>query len=98
MHYESRLRSSINLAVIITTLAAVSIISSVPFTHAVPPSPITWTDKSPIPYRTAQGGVMGGVDGRIYGVGSYAAGLPNWTARAVDPRTDSWSTLTSMAT
>src|SRR5207248_11184134 len=98
MHYESRLRSSINLAVIITTLAAVSIISSVPSTHAVPPSPITWTEKSPIPIRTAQGGGIGGFDGRIYVAGGYSGGLPISTARAFDPRTGSWSTLMSMGT
>ena len=98
MHYESRLRSSISLAVIITTLAVVSIVSSVPSIQAVPPSPITWTEKSPIPYRTAQAGVIGGFDGRIYVMGGYSGGLPNSTARAYDPRTDSWSTLTSMGT
>ena len=89
MHYESRLRPSISLAVIITTLVAVSIVSSVPFIHAVPPSPITWTEKSPIPYKTAQAGVIGGSDGKIYVMGGYSSGLPNSTARAYVPRTDS---------
>src|SRR5256885_9127053 len=98
MHFESRSRPSISLAIMITTLAALTIVSSVPFIHAVPPSPITWTEKSPIPYRTAQGGVIGGSDGRIYVMGGYSSGLPNSTARAYDPRTDSWLTLTSMGT
>jgi hypothetical protein len=98
MHYESRLRISISLAVMIITLAAVSTISSVPSVHAVPPNPITWAEKSPIPYRTAQAGVIGGLDGKIYVMGGYSSGSPNSTARAYDPRSDSWFTLTSMGT
>jgi N-acetylneuraminic acid mutarotase len=44
--------------------------------------------------------VIGGLDGRIYVMGGYssASSGPNSTARAYDPRTDSWTTLTSMST
>src|SRR5436309_14825258 len=98
MHFESRLRPSISLAVILTTLAAVSIVSSVPSIHAVPPSPITWTEKSPIPYKSAQAGVIGGWDGTIYVMGGYSRGLPKSTGRAYVPRTVSWCGLISMGT
>ena len=101
MHYRSPLRLSTVLAVMIATLAAASIVSSVPLIHATPPNPISWAEKNPISYKTAQAGVIGGLDGRIYVMGGYSSNsssVPTSTARAYDPRTDSWTNLTSMGT
>ena len=71
-----------------------------PSVHA-PPNPIVWVAKSPIPYHTAQAGVIGGLDGRIYVFGGYnvvSPATPVTTARAYDPRTDTWANLTSLPT
>ena len=76
-------------------------ISSLPSVHAVPPNPISWAENTPIPYPTAQAGVIAGLDGRIYVIGGYShvsPATPNSTARAYDPRTNSWSSLANLPT
>ena len=76
-------------------------ISSLPSVHAVPPNPILWAENTPIPYPTAQTGVIAGLDGRIYVMGGYSRvspATPNSTARAYDPRTNSWSSLANLPT
>ncbi len=97
---SNRLRFHVNLAVLFAALVLVSTIASLPSVHA-PPNPIVWVAKSPIPYHTAQAGVVGGQDGRIYVFGGYASVSPSTpvtTARAYDPRTDTWANLTSLPT
>src|SRR5207249_717372 len=86
---------STSLAAVIVTLVMVSVLFSVPDLHA-PPNPITWISKSPIPYSTGQAAVIGGTDGRIYVMGGFAGGSPVTTARAYDPRTDTWANITSL--
>src|SRR5260370_7824628 len=95
-------RFSISLVVIITIVIGIFAgISSLPSAHAALPNPIVWATKAALPCRAAQAGVMSGLDGRIYVMGGYShasPSTPNSTARAYDPRTDSWTTLTSMGT
>jgi N-acetylneuraminic acid mutarotase len=97
---SNRWRFRLNLALLFAALVLVSTIASLPSVHA-PPNPIVWVAKSPIPYHTAQAGVVGGMDGRIYVFGGYASVSPSTpvtTARAYDPRTDTWANLTSLPT
>src|SRR4029077_3283524 len=96
----NRWRFRVNLAVLFAALVLVSTIASLPSVHA-PPNPIIWVAKSSIPYHTAQAGVVGGLDGRIYVFGGYSVvspSTPATTARAYDPRTDTWANLTSLPT
>ena len=96
----NRLRFRANLAIFFAALFLVSTMALLPPVHA-PPNPLVWVTKSPIPYHTAQAGVIGGQDGKIYVFGGYAVyspPTPVTTARAYDPRTDSWANLTSLPT
>jgi N-acetylneuraminic acid mutarotase len=95
-------RFSISLVVIITIVIGIFAgTSSLPSAHAALPNPILWATKAALPYPIAQAGVISGLDGRIFVMGGYShasPSTPNSTARAYDPRTDSWTTLTSMGT
>jgi hypothetical protein len=95
-------RFSISLLVIVTTMVGVCVtISSLPSVYALPPNPIAWAEKAPIPYATAQAGVIGGLDGRIYVMGGYdnaSVSTPISSASVYDPRTNSWSSIASLPT
>ncbi len=90
-------RLSISLLVIITTIAGIFAgISSLPSAHAVLPNPIVWATKASIPFATAQGAVVSGLDGRIYVIGGYSdssSNAPISTASAYDPRYNNWTSI-----
>src|SRR5207302_5801118 len=94
MHYHRRI--SISLVVIITTVAGIFAgISSLQPAHAALPNPTSCATKAPIPFLTGQAAVAGGVDGRIYVIGGSSGGSPVSTARAYNPRDNSWTSCGS---
>jgi N-acetylneuraminic acid mutarotase len=100
---HGRRRLSIGLVTLITTMITVfTAISPISPVHAAFPNTIVWAERAPMPYPRAQAGVIGGLDGRIYVMGGYSSGSPNYTPNstsfAYDPRTDSWSTIASLPT
>src|SRR6266550_850849 len=92
----NRRRLSIGLVAIITAMVAIpATISSLPSVHAVPPNPILWAENTPIPYPTAQEGVIAGLDGRIYVMGGYSRVSPDSDQRAGNRNRQHWINLRS---
>jgi N-acetylneuraminic acid mutarotase len=98
---HGRRRLSVGLVIIVTTMITLfTAISPITPVHASFPNTIVWAGRAPMPCPRAQASVIGGLDGRIYVMGGYSIGSPNYTPNstsfAYDPRTDSWSTIASL--
>ncbi len=70
-----------------------------PTAKAAPPLGLSWSLTAPVPQATAEAAVVTGNDGRIYVFGGYSS-APNYpsnvTARAYDPKANTWTTLASL--